>query len=79
MSKDKADLLSKIVDALYKKLVVLIPIAGGFGAYSISFFKQNSSVGYMFAIVFMLTSIAIFVSYTKLNATIKELESLKNG
>jgi len=35
--------------------------------------------GYIFAIVFMFTSIAIFVSYTKLNATIKELENLKNG
>ncbi len=35
--KDKAELLSKLIDALYKKLIVLLAISGGFGAYSVKF------------------------------------------
>ena len=73
------DILSKIIDAFYKKLIILLPIAGGIGAYSIEFFKQGNKIGYLFAIVFILVSIAIFISYAKLNTAIKELEKLKNG
>jgi hypothetical protein len=79
MNKSHIDFTVKIIDVLYKKLIVLIAIAGGFGAYAISFLKQNSIYGYVFAFVFIFVSISIFISYTKLNENIKELEKIKNG
>jgi len=35
--KEEIDLLSKIIDSLYKKLIILLAIDGGFGAYAIKF------------------------------------------
>lgn len=35
------DLLSKKVDTLYKKLVILLVISGGFGAYAIKFIQSS--------------------------------------
>ena len=77
-SKEDIDFLYKLIDSIYKKLLVLIAIAGGFGAYTISFLRDGNAYGYVFAIVFFLVSIAIFISYTKLNQNIKELEK-QNG
>jgi len=50
---------------LYKKLIVLLAIAGGFGAYAIKFFQNSNWVGYLFAFVSIVVSIAIFAAYTK--------------
>ncbi len=33
--KDKADIISKLVDSLYKKLIILLAIDGAFGTYAI--------------------------------------------
>lgn len=78
-NKEKSELIAKIVDALYKKLVILTAIGGGFGAYAINFLQKNSNYGYVFAIVFILISIAIFVTYVKLNTYIRGLEEMQNG
>jgi CHASE2 domain-containing sensor protein len=69
--KDRAELLSKVIDGLYKKLIVLLAIAGGFGAYAIKFLQNSHWIGYLFAIVFTLVSIAVFITYTKLRAPLK--------
>ena len=66
--------LSKIIDSLYKKLVILLAISGGFGAYAIKFLSESNWVGYLFATVFIFVSIAVFVSYSKLNIFVKKLE-----
>ena len=71
MSKDRVDTISKIIDALYKKLIILVAIAGGFGAYAISFLRKNSGYGYVFAIVFVVVSISIFITYYRFNIYIK--------
>ena len=78
MSKDRVDTISKIIDALYKKLIILVAIAGGFGAYAISFLRKNSGYGYVFAIVFVVVSISIFIAYYRFNIYIKEMEKIKN-
>ncbi len=44
--KDKVDLLFKIADSSYKKLVVLVAICGGFGAYGVKFLQKSNWVGY---------------------------------
>ena len=66
--------LSKIIDGLYKKLVILLAISGGFGVYAIKFLSESNWVGYLFATVFIFVSIAVFVSYSKLNIFVKKLE-----
>jgi len=68
--------LSKIIDGLYKKLVILLAISGGFGAYAIKFLSESNWVGYLFATVFIFVSIAVFVSYSKLNIFVKKLERM---
>ena len=73
---DSIDLISKVIDGLYKKLVVLLAISGGFGAYAIKFLYESSWVGYLFAVVFILVSIAIFITYSKLNIFVKKLERM---
>ncbi len=71
--------LSKIIDSLYKKLVILLAISGGFGAYAIKFLSESNWVGYLFATVFIFVSIAVFVSYSKLNIFVKKLERTIDG
>ena len=72
----RIDFLSKIIDSLYKKLVILLAISGGFGAYAIKFLSESNWVGYLFATVFIFVSIAVFVSYSKLNIFVKKLERM---
>jgi len=72
------DLLSKKVDALYKKLVILLVISGGFGAYAIKFIQSSHWVGYLFLGTFIFVSIAIFVTYIKLNIFVKQVERISN-
>lgn len=74
--KNKIDFLSKIIDSLYKKLVVLLAIAGGFGAYTIKFLLDSYWLGYIFIVIFTLVSIAIFGTYVKLNTHIRKLERI---
>ncbi len=73
---DSIDLISKVIDGLYKKLVVLLAISGGFGAYAIKFLYESNWAGYLFAVVFILVSIAIFITYSKLNIFVKKLERM---
>lgn len=63
-------------DGLYKKLVVLLAISGGFGAYAIKLLYESNWIGYLFAVVFILVSIAIFITYSKLNIFVKKLERM---
>ena len=74
--KDKIESLSKLIDALYKKLVILLAMSGGFGAYAIKFIQNANWVGYFFLILFLFVSIAVFVTYLKLNLSIKKLERI---
>ena len=72
--EQKIEGLSKLIDALYKKLVILVAIAGGFGAYAVKFLQNSNLIGYFFILIFIFISIAVFYTYVKLNDTIKVLE-----
>jgi len=79
MSKsEKIDFYAKVIDAFYKKLIILVAIAGGFGTYTIKFLELSNSVGYMFFVVFVLVSISIFITYMKMNINIKEMERIRD-
>ena len=76
--KDKADIIAKLIDSLYKKLIVLLAISGAFGTYALKYIFESNIVGYLFAIIFIFTSVAIIVTYAKMNLWIKYLEGISN-
>lgn len=76
--KDKADIVAKLIDSLYKKLIVLLAIDGAFGSYALKYIADSNAVGYIFAIIFIFVSIAIFITYVKMNLWTKNLERIYN-
>lgn len=58
-TKEKIDKLSKIADIVNKKLIVLLAIDGGVGAYSIKFIEQANYFGYMLGVIFVVVSVLI--------------------
>ncbi|HRF57902.1 MAG TPA: hypothetical protein PLV58_10955 [Campylobacterales bacterium] len=76
--KDKADIISKLVDSLYKKLIILMAIDGAFGAYAIKYIANSDAIGYVFAAIFILISVAIVITYAKMNLWIKRLEEISD-
>ena len=76
--KDKADIIAKLIDSLYKKLIVLLAIDGAFGTYALKYITDSNKVGYVFAIIFIFVSIAIFITYVKMNLWTKNLERISD-
>ena len=50
--KDQIDKLSKIADIVNKKLIALLAIDGGVGAYAVKFIEQNNVFGYALGVIF---------------------------
>ena len=65
--KDTADIVAKLIDSLYKKLIILLAIDGAFGTYALKYIADSNIVGYVFAVIFIFVSIAIVVTYAKMN------------
>jgi len=76
--KDTTDIIAKLIDSLYKKLIILLAIDGAFGTYALKYITDSNVVGYVFGIIFIFVSIAIFVTYVKMNLLIKNLERISN-
>jgi len=74
--KEKIDKLSKIADIVNKKLIVLLAIDGGVGAYAIKFIEQVNIFGYMLGIIFITVSMGIAYNYNELNKLKREIEEL---
>ena len=67
--------MDKIVDALYKKLVVLLAIGGGIWVYTIKFFENSYFIlAFTLFIIFLLIVAVILVNYVKMNKYIKRME-----
>ena len=77
--KERVEHIAKMIDALYKKLIILLAIAGGFGAYMMKLLLAANWLGYVFMFIFAFVSIAIFGTYLKLNNFIKTLERMTDG
>ena len=77
--KENIDLITKIIDSLYKKLIILLAIDGGFGAYAIKFLQNGNWIGYGFTLVFVFVAIAIFYTYIDLNYFVKKLKRIHHG
>lgn len=76
--KDTADIVAKLIDSLYKKLIILLAIDGAFGTYALKYIADSNIVGYVFAVIFIFVSIAIVVTYAKMNLWTKNLERISD-
>lgn len=76
MNKDRIDKLSKVADIVNKKLIVLLAIAGGVGAYAVKFIEQNNLFGYALGMIFIVASVGIAYNYNELNRLKHTIEEL---
>ncbi|MGA9046988.1 hypothetical protein [Sulfuricurvum sp.] len=78
--KELVDLLSKKANVINQKAILLLAVTGGVGAYTVKFLfeSENRAVGYLFAIVFLLSSIGLFINYTKLHKIEMKMEEFEN-
>ncbi len=65
--------MDKIVDALYKKFIVLLAVAGGLCFYTIKFFEQNNYLYFVLGFLFLFVALIIIVNYVKMNQYIKRM------
>jgi len=65
--------MDKVVDALYKKLVILLAVEGGLWIYTIKFFEQNNLLYVVLG--FLFVALIIIVNYVKMNKFIKRMEN----
>ena len=72
--KDTIDKLSKIADIVNKKLIALLAIDGGIGAYAVKFIEQNNIFGYALGIIFIVVSVGVAYNYNELNRLKKNME-----
>jgi hypothetical protein len=73
--KDKADIIAKKGDIIYKKMVVLLASAGGLGGYGLS---QAGFEKYFLMGLFGIVVIALMFNYFSINKTKKQIEELEN-
>lgn len=78
--KEYLDLLSKKSDVINKKAILLLAVSGGVGAYAVKFLfeSNNTLLGYLFGTVFAISSVGVFINYSKLNKIEKKIEEIEN-
>jgi len=74
--KEQIDKLSKVADIVNKKLIALLAIDGGVGAYAIRFIEQNSLFGYMLGVIFIIVSVGVAYNYNELNRLKQTMEGI---
>jgi len=71
--------MDKLIDAYYKKLLILTVIIGGIWFNMIDFFeKQVFSIGFFLFIILLFLIISFIYNYGKFNSYIKTLEKESN-
>jgi hypothetical protein len=74
--KDKADIVSKEAEIVYKKSFLLLASAGGVGGYAIS---QIGLFAYILFGLFSFLVLGIVINYFELNNLKNEIKECKNG
>lgn len=74
--KDKADIVSKEAEIVYKKSFLLLASAGGVGGYAIS---QAGLFAYILFGLFSFLVLGIVINYFELNNLKNEIKECKNG
>lgn len=75
--KDRADIISKEADIVYKKIVVLLAVVGSIGGFGLSIEELNFYKVVVF-LVFGFFAFGLFYNFLELNRCKKEIERLKN-
>ena len=66
--------MDKIVDALYKKILILLAIAGGSWVYGIKFYESNFIFSFLLFFIFLFVSVIIIKNYVEMNKIIKKMK-----
>jgi hypothetical protein len=74
--KDKADIISKEAEVVYKKSFLLLASAGGIGGYAIA---QEGILSYILFGIFAFFVLGIVINYFELNNLKNEIKECKNG
>ena len=65
--KDKADIIAKEADIVYKKLFVLMAVSGAIGGFGLSIFDKAFIISLILFLPFLFLSFGIVLAYLKLN------------
>ena len=67
--KDRVDILAKKADLLYKKVVILLALAGGSGAYAVKFSQQgNFLLSVVLGMFFIFSTTGVGMLYMKIDS-----------
>jgi len=72
--KDKADIIAKYGEVIYKKLIILSAIAGGSWLFGI---KEVGIESYFALIAFGLSSVGVVVNLFRLGETARKLKDIE--
>ena len=69
------ELLKLKSELIYKKLIVLLAISGGSGAYAVRFYEYAEyGMALFFLVTFFVSALGVSINYQELNAIKKELD-----
>lgn len=74
--KDKADIISKEAEIVYKKSFLLLASTGGAGSYAVT---QSGMLSYILFGIFGFFVLGIVINYFELNKLKNEIKECKNG
>ncbi|MFA5234094.1 MAG: hypothetical protein WC390_06800 [Sulfurimonas sp.] len=73
--KDKADIIAKRGELIYKKLLLLVAIAGGSWIYGIG---KADMASYFALLAFFLSSVGVVANLVRLGQTIIKIKEIEN-
>jgi hypothetical protein len=76
--KDKADIVSKEADIVYKKIFILMAVTGAIGGFGLSIFDKASTIGLILLLPFLFLSFGIVLAYLKLNKLENLIKDLRD-
>lgn len=76
--KDKADIIAKEADIVYKKLFILMAVSGAVGGFGLSIFDKAFIISLILLLPFLFLSFGIVLAYLKLNKLEILIKDLRN-
>ncbi len=76
--KDKADIIAKEADIVYKKLFVPMAVSGAVGGFGLSIFDKAFIISLILLLPFIFLSFGIVLAYLKLNKLEILIKDLRN-
>jgi len=73
--KDKADIIAKRGDLIYKKLLLLVAVAGGSWIYGVG---KADIVSYFALLAFFLSSIGVVANLVRLGQVIVKIKEIED-